>query len=65
MYVRVPHVCSVCGSQMRVSDTLEQELQIVLSCPAWVLETKLRAFARVARAFNPLGYLFSSFLLAF
>lgn len=47
------HLCAgTHRGQERVEDTLEQELQAVLSHPTWVLETERRFSGRAASVLN-------------
>lgn len=41
-----------CGGQQRALDPLEQESQVVLSYPPWVLETELGSLGIAASALN-------------
>lgn len=48
------HICMYVQSEARetVRSPLELDLQVLVSCSAWVLRTELRPFARVANALN-------------
>lgn len=51
------YVSGVPRGQKRVSDALQLELQMVVSCPLWVLETEIRFSAEplmiAERSFQP------------
>lgn len=51
--------CNCCGRQKRVSQLLERELELAMSCATWVLETKLGSSARATET-QTLSHLSSS-----
>lgn len=56
------------GDQKRMLDVLKLELQVVLSCPVWMLGTEFRFSARAVHAFSPwppLRLLWSPFTFVF
>jgi hypothetical protein len=59
MYFYKLCICSHCRDQKRTLDSLELELQMVVSCPMQVLRIEPRSSERVAGAFKPLRHLSS------
>lgn len=52
VFICAPHACNTHVGQKKTFYALEPELRVIVTCLMWVLETKHRSFARVARTLN-------------